>query len=162
VTDWHLAQMNIGRLRAPSDSPIVAEFMDALDRVNALAEQSPGFVWRFQTEDGNATAVRPYADELIIVNMSVWDSLDALAEYVYRSDHTEFLRRRREWFERMPEASVVLWWVAAGTHPTVDDGIARLERLRRDGPTVDAFTFRQPYEPGSGAIAPDERNACPA
>lgn len=163
MTGWHLAQMNIGRLRAGSDSPLVAEFMDALDRINALAEQSPGFVWRFQTEDGNATAVRPFSDDLVIVNMSVWESLDALADYVYRSDHTAFLRRRREWFDRMDDAAVVLWWVPAGVLPTVTDGIARLEQLRRDGPTQAAFTFRRPFAPDSDSgLAADDRNRCRA
>ena len=99
--DWHLAQLNVGRLRAPIDDPIIAEFKDALDRINALADRSPGFVWRLQTEEGNATALHPIDDdELVAINMSVWESIEALADYVYRSDHTAFLRRRREWFER--------------------------------------------------------------
>src|SRR4249919_3880867 len=106
-----LAQVNVGRLRAPMDSPRIAAFAAALDPINALAEESPGFVWRFQTEDGNATAVRPFDDDLILINMSVWESVEALADYVYRSDHTSYLRRRREWFERSHDASLVLWWV---------------------------------------------------
>lgn len=160
---FHLAQLNIGRLRAPTDDPLVAEFMDALDPINALADGSPGFVWRFQTEDGNATAERPFDDDTILVNFSTWESMDALADYVYRTAHVEFLRRRREWFERMEEVSVVPWWVPAGHRPTVHEAIERLEHLRAHGPTPSAFTFRTPFDPVAGAPAPsDDRNTCPA
>ena len=160
---YELAEINIGRLRAPTDSPVVAEFMEALDAINALAEASPGFVWRFQTEDGNATAVRPYEDDLILINVSVWTSVEALGDYVYRSDHTSFLRRRREWFDHMVDAAVALWWVPAGTRPTVDDAVARIEHLRAHGPSEYAFTFRQPYPPAGAAIVEaDDRNTCPA
>src|SRR3954454_23600523 len=100
---FQLAQINVGRLRAPLDSPLVAEFMDAVDPVNAIADASAGFVWRFQTDEGNATAVRPYEDATILVNMSVWDSVEALSEFVYRSAHTGYLRRRREWFAPMAD-----------------------------------------------------------
>jgi hypothetical protein len=160
---WHLAQLNIGRLRAPTDDPLLAEFMANLDPINALAERTPGFVWRLQTEDGNATAIRPYADdELMAINLSVWESLDALAEYVYRSAHTMFLRRRSQWFERSREAYLVLWWIPAGELPTVDEAVARLEHLRTQGPTAEAFTFRQPFpHPGGPQLAADERNTCP-
>jgi hypothetical protein len=160
---WNLAQLNIGRLRAPTDDPLLAEFMANLDPINALAESTPGFVWRLQTEDGNATAIRPYADdELMAINLSVWESLDALADYVYRSAHTSFLRRRSQWFERSREAYLVLWWIPAGTVPTVDEALSRLEHLRRHGPTAEAFTFRQPFpHPGGPHVAADERNTCP-
>lgn len=104
----HLAQINIGRLRAETDDPMIAEFMAALDEINALAERSLGFVWRFMTEDGNATAVRPFEDELLLINMSVWESVESLGDYVYRSDHTGYLRRRTEWFERIKEAIFVV------------------------------------------------------
>src|SRR5262245_25548635 len=145
VDGFRLAQINVGRLRAPVDSPLVAEFMAALDPINAMAEAASGFVWRFQTEEGNATAVRPYDDDSILVNMSVWESADHLTEFVYRSAHAEYLRRRREWFERMTETSTALWWVPAGHLPTIDEGIERLERLRADGPSPDAFTFRERF-----------------
>ena len=159
---FHLAQINVGRLRAPTDDPMIAEFMDALDEINALAERSPGFVWRFQTEDGNATAVRPYEDELVLVNMSVWESAEALGGYVYRSDHVGFLRRRTEWFQRSADASVALWWIAAGTLPTVEDGVARLDHLRRYGPTPHAFTFRHTFTATEGPGPVDDRDVCPA
>lgn len=161
---WHLAQFNIGRLRAPTDDPLLADFMANLDRINALAEATPGFVWRLQTEDGNATAVRPFAgDELMAVNLSVWESLGALADYVYRSAHTGFLRRRGEWFERLDDVHLVLWWIPAGALPSVEDAIARLALLRSNGPTPEAFTFRRPFPaPGGVAVAADERDVCPA
>jgi hypothetical protein len=150
-----LAQINVGRLRAPVDSPIVAEFMDALDPVNALAEGSAGFVWRFQTEEGNATAVRPYDDESILVNMSVWESVDALADFVYRSHHTDYLRRRGEWFERMTDTIVALWWVPTGHLPTIEEGIDRLDHLRAHGPSAEAFTFRDRVPAPAVPVASD-------
>ena len=161
----HLAQINIGRLRAETDDPMVAEFMAALDEINALAERSPGFVWRFMTEDGNATAVRPFEDELLLINMSVWESVELLGDYVYRSDHTAYLRRRREWFERINEAIFALWWVPAGHRPTVAEGIERIDHLRANGPTPQAFTFRQPFSPATRDLAGqdlegDVRNEC--
>lgn len=144
----HLAQVNIGRLRAPTDDPLVADFMNALDEINALAERSPGFVWRLQTDEGNATALRPYADDdSILINLSTWASIDALADYVYRSDHTGFLRRRAEWFERMEEMILALWWVPAGHRPTEAEAVARLDHLRQHGPSAHAFTFRQRFDP---------------
>jgi hypothetical protein len=160
---WHLAQLNIGRLRAPVDDPATAEFMSALDPVNALAEASPGFVWRLKTEEGNATSIRAFEDDdLMILNMSVWESVESLADYVYRSAHTPFLQRRREWFERLHETYLVLWWIPAGTLPTIDEALARLDHLRAFGPTAEAFTFRQPFpQPGGSAIPADERNTCP-
>jgi len=142
---FHLAQINVGRLRAPVDSPLVAEFMEALDPINALAEGTPGFVWRFQTDEGNATAVRPYDDDSILVNMSVWESAGHLADFVYRTAHADYLRRRREWFERMTETITALWWVPAGHLPTVEEGIDRLDHLRAQGPSPEAFTFRERF-----------------
>lgn len=157
----HLAQLNIGRLLAPTDDPLVAEFMGALDRVNALAEASPGFVWRFQTDEGNATAERPFDDDTILVNLSVWESVDALADYVYRSDHTAFMRRRAEWFERMREVYLVLWWIPAGHEPTMAESIERLEHLREHGPTPTAFTFRHRFAPDATPDPADDRDTCP-
>jgi uncharacterized protein DUF3291 len=160
---WHLAQLNIGRLRAPVDDLTLADFKANLDPINALADATPGFVWRLQTEDGNATAIRPFpGDDLMAINMSVWESMEALAEYVYRSAHTAFLRRRSEWFERLREVYLVLWWIPAGVLPTVEEALARLDHLRTFGPTPEAFTFRQPFpHPAGPTIAADERNTCP-
>jgi hypothetical protein len=151
---FQLAQINVGRLRAPVDSPLVAEFVEALDPINAVAEATAGFVWRFQTEEGNATAVRPYDDDSILVNMSVWESADHLTEFVYRSAHAEYLRRRREWFERMTETITALWWVPAGHIPTIEEGIERLEHLRANGPSPHAFTFHDRFPaPASSDVA---------
>ena len=160
----HLAQLNVARMLGAIDSPVMAEFVAQLDAINALAERSPGFVWRLKTEDGDATAVRPYDDDRIIVNLTVWESVDALRDYVYRSDHVEVMRRRREWFARMAEAYVVLWWVPAGHVPTVAEAVARLDALRRDGPSPAAFTFRAPFPPPGAEWSPSPADAdeCPA
>ena len=158
----HLAQLNIGRLRAPMDDPSIDDFRENLDPINALAEASPGFVWRLQDDSGNATGIKPYGDDLEIVNLSVWESIEALADFAYRTDHTAFLRRRREFFEAPTKPILCLWWIPEGTIPTVEDAIARLEHLREHGPTPTAFTFRERFEPGAEvAQAGDERDACP-
>ena len=161
---WHLAQINIGRLRAPIDDPLIIEFRNALQEINALAERSPGFVWRLQTEEGDATALHPTGEELVIPNMSVWDSVETLADYVFRSAHTGFLRRRRAWFERYGTAYVALWWVPAGEIPTLDEGLRRLAILDRAGPTLDAFTFKRRFPPpgSEAAVELGERDVCPA
>ena len=141
-----MAQINIGTMLAATDDPLVADFMDNLERVNAVADGAPGFVWRLQTESGNATEIQIFPDPLTLVNMSVWESVEALKEYVYRSDHIEFFRRRAEWFE--PEAKrVALWYVPAGEIPELDDAVRRVEFLERNGPTAYAFGFVRPPVP---------------
>lgn len=142
-----LAQLNVARLRAPIDDPSTAEFVAALEPINLLAEASPGFVWRYQTEDGNATAERPLPDDQIIVNCSTWESIAQLSDFVYRSLHTDYLRQRRQWFERSAESTSVLWWVPPGHRPSITEALNRLDRLRSLGPTRHAFTFHQPYPP---------------
>jgi len=117
VSNHELAQLNIGIIRGPMDSPVMAEFAANLQRINALADASPGFVWRLQTETGDATAIRPFDNENMLLNMSVWRDVESLNHYVYRSAHVEIMRRRREWFEKMRDAFVVLWWVPAGHRP---------------------------------------------
>ena len=145
--EHHLAQFNVGRMRAPIDDPVMEGFRSQLDRINALADQSPGFVWRLQTESGDATAIRAYADPLVIVNMSVWESLEALHQYVYQSPHVGPLRDRKQWFEPATAPILVLWWVPAGHLPTVEEAMERLEHLRAEGPSQRAFTFREPFPP---------------
>lgn len=147
MSGYHLAQLNIGVIKDTMDSAVMADFAGNLDRINALAEQTPGFVWRLQTEEGDATALRPFADDRMLVNMSLWQDVAALSRYVYQTAHVELMRRRREWFERMDEAFLVLWWVPAGHIPSVDEAIARLDLLRAQGPTAQAFTFRQAFPP---------------
>lgn len=162
MVDVELAQLNIGRLVAPTDSPLVAEFMDALEPINALAESSAGFVWRFQTDEGNATAERPFDDDSVLINLSTWTSVESLADYVYRTAHTEFLRRRREWFERFDRIAVVLWWVPAGHRPTVAEAVDRLDHLTEHGPSPTAFTFRRRFAPLAGEGSPsDACDDCP-
>ena len=148
----HLAQVNLATLRAPLDAPELAGFVAQLEPVNALADRSPGFVWRLQTEDGDATAIRPFDDDRIIVNLSVWESLAALRDFVYTTRHLEVMRHRRAWFHRMTDPYLALWWVPAGTVPTVARARDRLRLLAVSGPTADAFTFRTPFpEPADAA-----------
>ena len=151
MSAYNLAQLNIGVIKGPMDSPVMAEFKANLDRINALAEQTPGFVWRLQTEQGDATAIRPFDDANLLVNMSVWQDVAALNRYVYHSAHVEIMRRRREWFERMEQAFLVLWWVPQGHVPTVAEAVAKLEKLRQVGPSAEAFTFRHAFPPPDAA-----------
>lgn len=150
MTRFHLAQANIGRLRAPIEDPIMEGFRSQLDPINALADRSRGFVWRLQTEDGNALAIRPFADERMAINMSVWESLEALQQFVYRSAHVAPLRDRKQWFEPIEGPILVLWWIPAGHVPTVDEALERLQQLKEHGPSPAAFTFRTPFPPPDG------------
>ena len=152
---YHLAQVNIGRMRAPLDDPLMAEFVARLDEINAIADASPGFVWRLQSAEGNATSVRAYDDPYLLINMSVWESLDALSAYVYASAHRGVMRRRREWFARFDGPYMALWWVPAGHIPTVGEAKERLEHLRAYGPSPAAFTFKAPFPTPDGALVPD-------
>lgn len=140
ATPHHVAQINIGTMVAPTDDPRVADFMDGLERINALADEAPGFVWRLQTDDGNATSIQIFPDPLTLVNMSVWESVDALKAYVYQSDHVEFFRRRAEWFEADAKR-VALWWVSPGTVPELDEAVRRVRFLEQRGPSPYAFGF---------------------
>jgi uncharacterized protein DUF3291 len=142
---YELAQVNIGRLLAPIDSPLLADFVADLDPVNAVADAAPGFIWRLKTEDDNATAVRIFDDPGLIVNMSVWTSVETLLEYVYSLAHRTVLRRRRTWFAPPTQAMTALWWVPAGHRPTVAEAESRLVHLREHGPTSFAFTFRDTF-----------------
>lgn len=129
----------------------MAGFVAELDRINRIADESPGFVWRLQTEAGNATAIRAFEDERILFNMSVWESIEALHRYVYRSDHAALLRHRKEWFEPFSEPVLALWWVASGHRPTVEEAKQRLQHLADRGPTPEAFTFKTRFpSPGVG------------
>lgn len=139
---YHLAQINIAKLVAPIDSPIIADFVADLDRINSLAEQSTGFIWRLKDENNNATAINPFDDPLIIVNMSVWENIDLLKQYVYRSAHTEVFLKRAKWFEKAQEANVALWWIPVGTVPTAQEGKDRLLHLRTFGDTTYSYTFK--------------------
>ena len=157
ATALQLAQVNIGRIRGPLDGPVMAGFMARLDEINALAERSPGFVWRLQTDEGKAPDLRPHAEDgSILINMSVWESLEALQQYVYKSAHVGPLRDRKQWFEPMEGPILALWWVPAGHIPTVEEAKDRLAHLRQQGPSPGAFTFRTPFPP------PDAESSEPA
>jgi hypothetical protein len=138
---FHIAQVNIARVLAPIDSPELAGFVARLDDINALADSTPGFVWRLQTDAGNATAVRPYDDERIMINLSVWSNPEALRDFVYRSAHAGVMRQRKSWFERFDGMYYALWWVPAGHIPSVGEARQRLDHLRAHGESARAFTF---------------------
>lgn len=143
---WHLAQVNVGTLVAPEGDPRVQPFFDNLERINAIADEAPGFVWRLQEADGgNATGIATTPDPLFIVNMSVWRDADSLFAFVYRSAHTPVMAQRRQFFERPAGAYQALWWIEAGTQPTVADGLSRLWMIDRYGPSSQAFTFKSRY-----------------
>ena len=144
---FHLAQANIARMRAPREDPSMSSFYEQLEYINSVADRAPGFIWRLQGPEGDATAIRVFEDERILFNMSVWESVESLFEYVYKSDHRGPLRDRRNWFEKMESPTVVMWWIPAGTLPTVEEARARFERLNRDGPTSEAFNFRALFSP---------------
>lgn len=149
----HLAQLNVATLLHPLDDPRIAPFVELLDPVNATADGAPGFVWRLVEDGGaDATTLRP-AGENVIVNMSVWETLEALWDFTYRSGHLEVVRRRRDWFDRHVEAHLVLWWIPAGHVPTVEEALARLAELRAVGPSPRAFTFASSYSAAEAAEA---------
>jgi heme-degrading monooxygenase HmoA len=159
----HLAQLNVARLRAPMDDPQIDDFRNNLEPINALAEVSPGFVWRLQDDTGDATSIKLFEDELEIINLTVWESIEALADFTYRTAHYEFLRRRREFFEAPSEAYMCMWWIPEGTIPSPHEAIARLEHLRQHGPTPRAFTFRHRFGPDGAALPRGaDRDVCPA
>ena len=147
MATFHLAQINIGRIRAPLDDALMRGFVERLADVNALADRAPGFVWRLQTPAGDATYLRPYDDDRIIVNMSVWENVETLKDFVYKSAHAEVMKQRRDWFERFESTYLALWWVPAGHRPGIDEAKKRLAHLEAHGPTQFAFTFKTLFEP---------------
>jgi hypothetical protein len=161
VSGFHLAQINVARFRAPVTDPSNAGFVAQLDGVNAAADAAAGFVWRLTGAGNNATDIRPDAnDPLMALNMSVWESPQALGAFVYRSGHVAVMRRRTEWFEKL-EIFMALWWVPAGHRPTVEEGMARLDMLRRRGPTAEAFTFKDTFPaPGADQAPPPVLDEC--
>lgn len=146
MSKYELAQLNIAVGKAPLESPSMVDFVANLERINALADSSPGFVWRLQTEEGDATALRPLGEN-VLVNMSVWEDVASLKGFVYKSAHAGIMRRRHEWFEGISQAYMVLWWVQKGYRPSVSEATERLDLIRRLGPTPEAFTFQQIFLP---------------
>ncbi len=139
---YELAQINIGRILGPIDGPIMAEFVANLDRINALADGSKGFIWRLKDESNSATSISPFEDDYIIVNMSVWSSLDDLFEFTYQSAHVEIFKRRKEWFSKMTDMHMAFWYIPEGSIPTVEEAKERLAYLNKHGETPYAFTFK--------------------
>lgn len=170
AVSFDLAQVNVSRLLAPLDSPLLAQFMAALDEVNAEGDVAPGFLWRLQTEDGNATAVRAFGWDVagshgVIVNLTTWTSVQALGTFVFSGRHLQVMRGRRQWFQRAAEATTALWWVPSGRRPSTDEAEARVRHLRKLGPTSEAFTFRKPFpapDQPVGTVRSDDGWLCPA
>ena len=145
--NWNIAQLNVATALHGPDDERMRGFYEQLDEINALAESSPGFVWRLKSDSGNATDIQVTDDPLLLVNMSVWDSVEALFEFAYRSDHRRVFADRRQWFAKPDGPYQVLWWVAAGHEPGVEEALQKLEYLRANGPTASAFTFQEKFEP---------------
>ena len=152
MPEYHLAQINIARLLAPIDDPLIADFVAQLPPVNALADSSPGFVWRLQSENGDATSIKVYDDDMIIVNLTVWESVEALKEFVFKGAHHGVLRDRKRWFEKFDGLYTALWWVPAGYLPSTEEGKERLDHLRTHGDSPFAFSFRNVFPNPSAVI----------
>jgi hypothetical protein len=149
MPEFHIAQINIARMLAPIDSQIMSDFVAQLPPINALAEESPGFVWRLQSE-GDATSIKVYDDDMVIINLTVWESVEALRQYVYKSAHSAVMRDRRRWFEKFDGLYYALWWIPAGHLPEPQEGKERLEHLREHGDSPYAFSFKSVFpEPGT-------------
>lgn len=145
MAGYHLSQINIARMLAPIDDPIMADFVAQLPAINALAEQSPGFVWRLQLDSGDATSIQVYDDDMIIINLTVWEDEEALRQYVYKSAHSNVLRDRRRWFEKFDGPYYAMWWLPAGKLPDPEEGKMRLEHLRQHGDSEYAFSFKHVF-----------------
>jgi len=144
-TTVHLAQLNIAKAKHSLDAPEIKEFVDNLEPVNELAEKSDGFIWRLQDEQGDAINIQAFSDPNMLVNMSVWQSIDSLKNFMFRTHHRDFLRRKKEWFTDISEDSYVLWWIPEGSIPTVEQAIERLNYLRTNGDSPYAFTFKSNF-----------------
>jgi hypothetical protein len=145
MPEYHIAQINVARMLAPIDDPIMAEFVAQLAPVNALADQSYGFVWRLQSESGDATSIKVYDDDFIIINLTVWESIDALREFVYKGAHYGVLRDRKRWFEKFDGPYYALWWNLVGHLPSPEEGKERLDYLRQHGDSAYAFSFKNVF-----------------
>ena len=152
MPEYHIAQVNIARMNASLEDPIMAGFVARLDEINALADGSPGFVWRLQTEAGNATYLRPYDDDRILFNFSIWKTIEDLRTYVYKTAHAELLRERRNWFQQFSGSFLALWWIPAGHIPGIDEAKKRLAHLEEHGPSQFAFTFKTTFPPDKNYI----------
>ena len=157
---YHLAQVNIARFLIQQDDPVNKGFIDNLDRVNAIAEKQPGFVWRFQGNGNNAMDIQAFEDPKIAVNMSVWEDIQALVDFVYREkEHKEIMGKRKQWFEKI-DFHMVLWWIEEGRKPTIEEAKIRLELLKQSGPTYSAFTFKKPFAAPTGEVIEPFKDRC--
>ncbi|WP_317931779.1 DUF3291 domain-containing protein [Halioxenophilus sp. WMMB6] len=145
MNKYHIAQINIAKAKAEMDSDIMLGFVERLDEINSLADESPGFVWRLQSEDGDSTAIRVFDDPLLLINMSVWEDIESLKTYVYRTAHVDLIRDRDAWFNKTQTAHQALWWVSPGHIPSLEEGKSKLDLLNKQGPSSDAFTFAKPF-----------------
>jgi hypothetical protein len=152
MPNYHLAQINIARMLAPIDDPLMAEFVAQLPPINALADASPGFVWRLQSENGDATSIKVYDDDMIIINITVWESVESLREFAYRSAHVGVMRDRKRWFERFDGPYYALWWIPAGHIPSTEEGKERLDHLREHGDSAFAFSFKNVFPKPSDGV----------
>lgn len=158
--NYQLAQVNIAKFRVPQEDPVNADFVNNLDRVNEIAENEPGFVWRFKGAENNALDIQAFDDPNIAINMSVWSDIKSLVNFVYRNkDHTDIMRRRKEWFDKI-DFYMVLWWIEEGRTPTIEEAKIRLELLRHNGPSYSAFTFAKPYPAPSGEVLNPFKDKC--
>ena len=145
MTEFQLAQINVAKAVAEMETEVMHGFVSRLEEINALADHAPGFVWRLQSEEGDATSISVFDDALLLVNISVWDSIESLKAFVYRSVHVELIQDREAWFSKMASAHQALWWIPAGHIPTEAEGKEKLEQIREHGPTQEAFTFGRPF-----------------
>jgi hypothetical protein len=165
MVDVRLAQVNIARMKGPLESAVMSGFVARLEEINALADRSPGFVWRLQAGEGNATYLRPYNDDRILFNLSVWQTIEDARAYVYRGAHAEVLRRRHEWFDRFEGVYLALWWIRPNHLPSVDEAKKRLAYLTEHGPTPFVFTFKVTFPPDEAVLHAIDWSAfepCPA
>ena len=145
---WHLAVVNIAKPSHDLDSPEIAEFMDNLERINELGDNSPGAIWRYQDDSGAATDTRVFDDPTILINYTIWDSVESVKDYVYSGEHLDFFKRRSLWFAPLTDMpALVMWWVPAGSVPELAEARTKIEHLRDNGPTADAFTFAKRFDP---------------
>jgi len=143
----HLAQVNIAEMIAPINDPVMQDFVNNLDRINALAEESSGFIWRLQGDEGNATAITVFDNLFLIINMSVWEDIDALFNFTYKTAHVEILKRKKEWFKNIPRMHMAFWYVEKGHHPTAQEAKERLYYLQEHGESPYAFSFKSKFTP---------------
>lgn len=148
MIEYHIAEINIARMKGVNiNDPVMKEFVDNLDKVNAIAENSEGFVWRLKDDTNNATSLDPYDDEQVIINVSVWQSIEALERFMYKTFHSEFLKRRREWFQTFGKVYTAMWWVPEGKFPTMHEAVEKLDYLQKHGATEVVFDFRKKFSP---------------